>query len=155
MRSRRAQAIQPSLYMARLPKISKYCWVWRSFALGVVERVGEAGRRASASAWIPSTRSGAVMPATSRIVGRDVDDVGELAAQAALVLDPSGPGDDHRVAGAAEVGGDLLAPLEGRVARPGPGAGEVRLHERAAPGVHPAVGVDELELLLGASAGCR
>ena len=89
---------------------------------------------------IPSTCSGCGMPAASRIVGADVDDVRELAAQAAPVLDPRRPGDDHRVAGAAEVRGDLLAPLERRVAGPGPGAGEVGLHDRAAPGVDAAVG---------------
>src|SRR5215468_875129 len=33
IRSGRQHAIQPSLYMARFPKISKYCWVWRDEAL--------------------------------------------------------------------------------------------------------------------------
>ncbi len=45
----------------------------------------------------------------------DVDDVQELTAQAALVLDARRPGDDHRIARAAEVAGDLLRPLEGCV----------------------------------------
>src|SRR5262249_62376311 len=53
---------------------------------------------------------------------RDVDDVVELGADAALVLDPVGPGDDERIARAAEVRGDLLAPLERRVHGPLPSA---------------------------------
>ena len=47
----------------------------------------------------------------------DVDDVVELRADAALVLDPLRPGDDQAVARAAEVRGDLLGPLERRVHR--------------------------------------
>ncbi len=78
----------------------------------------------------------------------DIDDVRELAAQAALVLDRGGPGDNHRVPGATQMRGDLLAPLERRVAGPGPGAGEMGLHDRPAPGVNAAVEVDEHQLLL-------
>ncbi|MNO70257.1 hypothetical protein D3C76_611320 [compost metagenome] len=52
---------------------------------------------------------------------RDVGDIGELAAQAPLVLDLRRPGDDQRVARATEVRGDLLGPLERRVHRMGPG----------------------------------
>ena len=47
---------------------------------------------------------------------RDVDHVMELAADFALGLNALGPVDDHPVAGAAEVTGDLLGPLERRVA---------------------------------------
>ena len=43
----------------------------------------------------------------------DVDDVVELGAQLALGLDALGPVDDHGVAGAAEVRGDLLGPVNG------------------------------------------
>ena len=60
------------------------------------------------------------------VEGRDdVDDVEELRAQAAFVLDAGGPGDDHGVARAAEVAGDLLGPLEGRVHGVRPGGWEV------------------------------
>src|SRR5262249_16311468 len=57
--------------------------------------------------------------------GYDVDHVHELGAQTALVLDSCGPGDDHRVAGAAEVAGDLFRPLERRVHRVRPSGREV------------------------------
>src|SRR5262245_57047151 len=50
----------------------------------------------------------------------DVDDILELLTNTALVLDPLWPGDHQWVAGAAKVRGDLLAPLEWRVHRPGP-----------------------------------
>src|SRR5438552_18110048 len=41
----------------------------------------------------------------------------ELRADATLVLDARGPGDDQAVAGAAEVRGNLFGPLERRVHR--------------------------------------
>src|SRR5262249_29901380 len=52
------------------------------------------------------------------------------------------------VARAAEVRGDLLAPLEGAVAGPGPGRRVMRGEQRGAPEVLAAVLVDELDLLL-------
>ena len=70
------------------------------------------------------------------------------AADVAGVLDALRPGDDHRVAGAAEVRGDLLAPLERRVAGPRPGGGVVRREGVGAPGVEAAVLLDQRELLL-------
>ena len=79
----------------------------------------------------------------------DVDDVGELGAQPAGVLDPLRPGDHRAVARAAEVGGALLAPLERRVPRPRPGGRVVRRVRVGAPGVEPAVLLDQRELLLG------
>src|SRR3982074_3315908 len=48
---------------------------------------------------------------------RDVDDMVELRADATLILDARGPGDDHAVAGTAEVRGNLLGPLERGVHR--------------------------------------
>ena len=54
----------------------------------------------------------------------DVIDVGELFPQTAFVLDPPGPGDHQRVAGAAQVRGHLLDPLKGCGHGPGP-AGRV------------------------------
>ena len=79
----------------------------------------------------------------------DVDAVGELGTQGAGVPDPLRPRDDHAVARAAQVGGDLLAPLERSVARPRPGARVVRRERVGAPRVEPAVSVDQRELLLG------
>ena len=63
----------------------------------------------------------------------DVDDVVELAADFALGFDALGPVHDHAVARAAEVAGDLLGPLERRVAGPGPADREVREGGRIAP----------------------
>ena len=57
--------------------------------------------------------------------------------------------DDERVARAAEVRGDLLAPVEGAVARPRPGGRVVRSEEVPAPGLEPAVLEEEPHLLLG------
>ena len=71
----------------------------------------------------------------------------ERRSPPALIL--RGPGDDHRVARSAEMAGHLLAPLERRVAGPGPGGGDVRCRVVVAPGVDAAVLVDQLELLLG------
>ena len=79
----------------------------------------------------------------------DVDAVRELGAQPTGVLDPFRPGDHHAVARAAEVGGNLLAPLEGRVPRPRPGGRVVRRVRVGAPRVEPAVVLDQRELLLG------
>ena len=51
---------------------------------------------------------------------RQVDDVVELGTQPSGVGDPAGPRDGQAVAGAAEVGGDLLHPLERCVQGPRP-----------------------------------
>src|SRR5262249_14548620 len=72
----------------------------------------------------------------------DVDDVVELVADAALVLDSGRPLDRHPLPHAAEVRRDLLGPGERRVERPGPRHGHVRVGLIAAPGVV------ELELIL-------
>ena len=59
---------QPSLHMARLPKISKYCWVWRSGAAGSVRE--SANDTPCIGSWsMPSTEVGWGMPAISRMVG--------------------------------------------------------------------------------------
>ena len=63
----------------------------------------------------------------------DVDDVVELPADAALVLDLGRPGDRHAVLGPAEEGRDLLGPLERRVEGPGPRDGVVRVGLVVAP----------------------
>ena len=84
----------------------------------------------------------------SRIVGPTSIDVREMSPQRTGLGDPLGPVDDERVARAAEMRADLLAPLKRRVARPRPGRGVVRIHHRAAPRVDPSVALGELELHL-------
>ena len=79
---------------------------------------------------------------------RDVGDVGELRAEPAGAGDPPRPVDDHRVPGAAQVRAHLLAPLERGVAGPRPRRPVMRIHELAAPGVHAAVALGELQLHL-------
>ena len=62
----------------------------------------------------------------------DVDDVVELRADAAHILDVAGPRHDHALPGAAEEGGHLLGPFERRVEGPGPRHRHVRRgHVRA------------------------
>jgi hypothetical protein len=54
--------------MARLPKFSKYCWVWCSGAIGSVNVSVKVNPWNGC--WVmPSTRSGCGMPAMSRMVG--------------------------------------------------------------------------------------
>src|SRR5262245_3500528 len=62
----------------------------------------------------------------------NVDDVMELRAQPALVLDALRPGHDEAVAGAAEVRGDLFHPLERRRSSPAPADGIMVLVQRPA-----------------------
>ena len=79
---------------------------------------------------------GALLDAVDRIgrgdAGRfedrrhDIDDVVELVADAAHVLDVAGPGHAHALRRAAEMRRDLLHPLERRVERPRPARGKVR-----------------------------
>ena len=73
----------------------------------------------------PLTSTGSGMPRRFQDRRHDVDDVVELGPDAALVLDARRPGDDERIARAAEMRGDLLAPLERRVHRPRPADREV------------------------------
>ena len=56
----------------------------------------------------------------------DVDDVVELAADAAHVIDVAGPGHGHALSRPAEVRRHLLHPLERRVHRPRPAGRKVR-----------------------------
>ena len=86
---------------------------------------------------------------------RDVQDrrphvghVGELRPQPAAVLDAGWPADDQRVARAAQMRSDLLAPPERRVPGPRPGGGVMRVHHLGAPGLQPAPLQRELHLLL-------
>ncbi len=68
MRAVRIDSHQPSLYIARLPTDSKYCWVCRSGASGTVMLSVKA--TPWSGCWsMPSTVVGAGMPAMSRMVG--------------------------------------------------------------------------------------
>ena len=62
----------------------------------------------------------------------DVGDMGELRTQPTGVLDARRPRHHHRGAGAAQMRGDLLVPLIGRVHRMRPAVGEVVLEPPAA-----------------------
>ena len=66
---------------------------------------------------------------------RDVDHMVELIADATGVLDARRPGHGHAVAGATEIGCDLLGPFEGRVPGPGPAHRVVGIGLVGAPGV--------------------
>ena len=143
----RIDSHQPSLYIARLPKFSKYCWVCRSGASA------SASESANVTPVIgccstPSTWVGCGIPAMSRMVGpMSVTWVNCDRRPPASVM-RSRPADDQRVAGAAEVRGDLLAPLERGVAGPRPRRGVVRVHHLGAPRLQPAPLQGELHLLL-------
>ena len=127
--------------MPRLTNISKYCVVRRLLAF------------ASSKVYAKLIPSIGVCCTPLRSVGAadaghlvdrrdDVDHVHELIPKSALVLDLRGPRHDHRVAGAAEVAGHLLGPLEGRVHRVRPGGREV------VEVLRPAELVDHLQFVL-------
>ncbi len=80
--------------------------------------------------------------------GSQVDDVGELCAQPAAVVDAIGPVHDQRVTSAAEVRTHLLAPLERRVPGPCPRSAVVGIHDCSTPLLQPTVTLRELELHL-------
>ena len=92
---------------------------------------------------------GALLDAVDRIglrnAGRfedgrsDVDDVMELAADAAHVVDMAGPGHGHALGRPAEVRRHLLHPLERRVHRPRPRRGKMRERLVRAPERVPEV----------------
>ena len=67
----------------------------------------------------------------------DVNDMHELLAQAALVLDACRPGDRHVLADAAELRGVLLEPGERRIEGPGPARRHVVVGLLGAPDVIP------------------
>ncbi len=74
--------------------------------------------------------------------------MGELRAKAAVIRHASRPPHDEWVARAAEMGADLLAPLERRVARPRPGRAVVGIHDLGAPLIEAAVALGQLQLHL-------
>ena len=78
----------------------------------------------------------------------DVDHVAEVRTQAPGIGDALWPADDHGVARAAQVGADLLAPLERGVPRPRPCGAVVRVHDLGAPLVHATEAFGQLELHL-------
>ena len=119
MRSSLAQAHQPSLYMARLPNISKYCCVWRSAAVASSKRVEEA--RAVHRLLLDAVDDLGLGDAGGLEDRRaDVDAVRELERTRRLGLDAGAARRRPWVAGAAEMAGDLLAPLERACCRPRP-----------------------------------
>ena len=89
-------AHQPSLYIARLPNISKYCVVWRS-GVCVVEGVQEAG---AVHRLLRDPVNRLRLREAGRLQDRraDVDDVRELRADGFVRLDPFRRGDGRRVA---------------------------------------------------------
>src|SRR5207244_5620300 len=66
-----------------------------------------------------------------------VNDVHELLAERALVLDVTGPGDGHALPDAAELRSVLLEPGEGRIKSPGPARRHVIVGLLRAPYVVP------------------
>ena len=82
-------AIQPSLYMARLPIISKYCWVRVSGASGEA-KVASILPPSTRCCFTPLTSTGAGEAGSVEDGGRHVDDVFVLVANAADVVDALG-----------------------------------------------------------------
>ena len=78
------------------------------------------------------------MPVSFEDRRHDVNDVGELVADAADILDVAGPGDAHALPDAAEVRGDLLEPTERRIERPRPMRRHVVVGLLGAPDVVPS-----------------
>src|SRR4051794_12761538 len=72
----------------------------------------------------------------------------ELRTHSTALLDARRVVHYERVARASEMRGNLLAPVERRVARPRPGRGVMRVHHLAAPGLETAPLQRELHLLL-------
>ena len=107
---------------------------------------------------MPFTVFGSGSPAASSTVGATSITWWNCERISPLALMPVRPVQHHAVARAAEVAGDLLGPLERRVARPGPADGEVREGRGAAPVVdvaHHLVGladdaVERHHLVVGA-----
>ena len=147
MRSVLIDSHQPSLYIDRLPIVSKYCWVWRSGASASVSESANVTPCIGCCS-IPSMCVGIGMPAMSRIVGPTSMTWVKCVLRAPSSLIRLGPVDDERVARAAEVRADLLSPLERRVARPRPGGRVVRRHHLVAPRLDAAVALGELQLHL-------
>ena len=153
MRSRRAQAIQPSLYIARLPRISKYCCVCRSCRIGVVEGVGEA-RAVDRHLRDAVDLLGRREPVTSRIVGTtSMTWVNWRAAALSLMRAGQETTIGLRVPPRWEA--TCLPHWNGVLPAQAQAQAKCGCMHRTAPGVHPAVGVDQLELLLGGRAGLR
>ncbi len=110
--------------MPRLQNISKYWVSWRSGAALIIEGVNHAGALVRALLHAVDTdRFGDARGLQHR--RRDVDNMRELAAHAALFLDAVGPMHDRAVARAAPVRSHLLGPLVGCIHRPGPTHREV------------------------------
>ena len=94
---------------------------------------------------MPSTNSGARMPATSRIVGTTSITWMNCSRKAALVLDARRPRHHHVLVDAAEPRGVLLEPVERRVEGPRPAGRHVVVGLLGAP--------DVVELCIWSSTG--
>ena len=147
MRSVLIESHQPSLYIARLPIVSKYCWVWRSGASASVSESAKVSPCIGCCS-IPSMWVGIGIPAMSRIVGPTSVTWVKCARRAPPLSDRVRPVGHERIAGSAEVRAHLLSPLERRVARPRPGGRVVGRHHLVPPRLDPAVALGELQLHL-------
>ena len=83
--------------------------------------------------WMPLTIVGRLDAGGFENGRHDVDDVVELRADAAHVLDVAGPRDDHALPRSAEMRRHLLGPLERRIKRPRPLHRHVRVGLVRAP----------------------
>jgi len=124
--------------MARLPSISKYCVVCRVGALALaLSQVYAMLTPSMGSCLMPSIVSGAGDAGRFEDGRHDVDDMVELAAHAARIVDVARPRDGHALGGPAEMRRHLLHPLERRVERPGPRRREVRVGPVGPPELVP------------------
>ncbi len=106
--------------------------------LGVFRVKGVGETRAFDGCLLDAVHRGGCRDAGDLEDGRHhVNDVHELLAQAAGILDVAGPGNRHALADAAELGGVLLEPGEGRIEGPGPARRHVVVGLLGAPHVIP------------------
>ena len=90
--------------MARLPNISKYCVVRADGALAFfLSKVYAMLTPSIGLCAMPLTIAGATIPVASRMVGTTSIKWWNWRADAAGVVDVTGPGDGHALPGAAEV----------------------------------------------------
>ena len=118
--------------MPRLPAISKYCVLRVDGAFGRIERVDHAHAfdRLLLDAVDHARR---LDPRRLEDRRHDVDDVMELAADTARILDVTRPRNSQALPRSAKVRCDLLRPFERRVECPRPGDRHVRIRRRRTP----------------------
>ena len=124
--------------MARLPSISKYCVVRRDGALALVlSHVYAMLTPSMGRCLMPLSVSGAGISGRFEDGRHDVDDMMELAADAARVVDMAGPRYGHALGRPAEMRRHLLHPLERGGHRPRPGCRKVRERPVRSPELVP------------------